>query len=298
VPATQLETRSDLTADQVTDVLRLVGQVTEVQGVRPVSEHVLLHVRYGGDANTRHLLLRSGTKLVGYAHLDVGAAEAELAAVAPPEIRTLVDALTAEGGDALRVWARGRAASSAAVLSELGFAAERVLLQMRRSLHDPPLGEPTWPTGVTVRTFVVGQDEAAWVEVNNLAFAEHPDQSGWSVEDLLTREHEPWFDPAGFFLAERDGALVGFHWTKVHGAEGADHEEIGEVYVVGVAPAMQGQRLGPALTLAGLLYLQSRGLGTVMLYVDESNQPAVRVYERLGFTEWDADVAFQRPAGN
>jgi mycothiol synthase len=297
VPATKVETRSDLTADQISAVLHLIAQVTDRYGVRPVSEHVMLHVRFGGDANTRHVLLRSGTELVGYAHLDLSAAEAELAAVDPADIRALVDASSAEAGDSLRVWARGRASASKAVLDELGFRPDRVLLQMRRSLRDPPLDQPAWPPGVTVRTFVVGQDEAGWVEVNNLAFAHHPDQSGWSVSDLVTREHEPWFDPAGFFLAERDGALVGFHWTKVHDAEGADHEPIGEVYVVGVAPTMQGQRLGPALTLAGLLYLQGLGLATVMLYVDESNDAAVRVYERLGFTEWDADICFQRPAG-
>ena len=101
------------------------------------------------------------------------------------------------------------------------------------------------------------------------------------------REQEEWFDPAGFLLAERDGRLVGFHWTKVHDGT------TGEVYVVGVDPAAHGGGLGRALTVAGLRYLrEDRGLTEVILYVDETNRAAVRMYEALGFTRAATDVMY------
>src|SRR5262249_26027068 len=150
----------------------------------------------------------------------------------------------------------------------------RALWQMRRSLQSR-LGRPQLADGLTIRTFQVGQDEDAWVELNKKAFARHPEQGAWTRADLELREQEPWFDPAGFFLAERDGRIVGFHWTKIHGrrADGHEHEHeaIGEVYVVGVDPAERGSGLGRALTLVGLRYLRAQGLSQVMLYVDETN---------------------------
>jgi mycothiol synthase len=144
------------------------------------------------------------------------------------------------------------------------------------------------------------------VAVNAAAFADLPDQGSWTIDDLRVRESEPWFDPAGFLLAEResDGELLGFHWTKVHGevrtddapaGEGAHaHDPIGEVYVLGVAPAAHGTGLGTALTLAGLRYLRARGLDQAMLYVDEANPRAIGLYRKMGFARWSTDVCFLR----
>ena len=83
----------------------------------------------------------------------------------------------------------------------------------------------------------------------------------------------------------------------MHGAvTGTDHDHppVGEVYVVGVDPSERGRGLGPALTLLGLQHLRERGLPEVMLYVDEDNVAARRVYERLGFTRAMTDVCFTR----
>jgi mycothiol synthase len=70
---------------------------------------------------------------------------------------------------------------------------------------------------------------------------------------------------------------------------------IGEVYVVGVDPGQQGGGLGRALTLAGIAHLRALGLDQVMLYVDESNTPAVKMYTSLGFDRWHTDVMYRHP---
>ncbi|MDA8319771.1 MAG: mycothiol synthase [Actinomycetota bacterium] len=303
---TTIRVSGHLSEDDVADVLGLVRLAAEEDGVAPLSEHVMLHLKHGGDSRARNVLLLSDGAVAGYAHLDptdpVEGPSGEL--VIHPAFRgrrlatELVHALIADaGGSPLRLWAHGDLPAATRLAAATGFTRIRSLWQMRRSLQSH-LDRPELPPGVAVRTFEVGRDEDAWVALNARAFARHPEQGAWTRHDLDLREREPWFDPEGFFLAERSGRLAGFHWTKVHGQDGREsphaHQAIGEVYVVGVDPGERGTGLGRALTLVGLHHLRSRGLFQVMLYVDEENTPAIRLYESLGFTHWDTDVMFAR----
>ena len=297
-----------LSGADVADVQALVAAATEVDGTAPLSEHVLLHLRHGGDAEAAQLLAREGDELVGFAHLDltdpVAGGAGEL--VVHPEHRRaglgsrIVQELLDRAGRSevaagrLRLWAHGEHPGAVALATTLGFTQARVLWQMRRSLL-APLAEPHLPEGVRLRPFVVGADEREFLRVNNAAFDWHPEQGGWDLDQVKLREAEPWFDPNGFLLAvDADDRLLGFHWTKVHGDGGHSHEPIGEVYVLGVDPSARGMHLGAALTLAGLRHLRDGGLRQVMLYVEADNDAAVRVYRDLGFTRWDTDVSYVR----
>ncbi|MEV4618287.1 mycothiol synthase [Asanoa sp. NPDC049573] len=302
---TNVERLAHLEAADIAAVLDLASQASDTDGAYPFSEHVVLHIRHGGEQHAVHLVVRGPDgSLAGYAHVDttdeVEGAAAELV-VHPLRRRhglgrALVNAaIEVAGSRPLRLWAHGDHPSAGALAVELGFSRARVLFQMRRSLF-APLPERDLPAGVTLRAFEPGRDDEDWVRVNARAFAHHPDQGRWTIDDLRIRMAEPWFDPAGFLLAvdSASGALLGFHWTKVHGKGGHQHDPIGEVYVVGVDPDAHGRGLGGALTIAGLRYLRSAGLDQAMLYVDESNTPAVRLYTGLGFAVWATDVSYRR----
>jgi mycothiol synthase len=296
VPSRSIETYSALSPEQTEAVLGLLAEAARTDGQQAVSEQGRLQLRGGEREGVSHLLLSAGGELVGYAQLEdtdpVEAPAAELV-VHPAHRgnghgRALGSALLGASGKRLRVWAHGGHSAARHLAQVLGLTLFRELRQMRRPLSDLNLPEPVLPEGVTVRTFAPGQDDGAWLAVNAAAFAHHPEQGSLTQRDLDDRKAEPWFDPTGFFLAERAGELIGFHWTKVHAEEG-----LGEVYVLGVRPGAQGGGLGKALTTIGLRHLEAQGLPTAMLYVDADNKAAVSVYERLGFVTYEADLMYR-----
>jgi mycothiol synthase len=304
-------TAGRLTPAQIARVLDLAQAAAAADSVAPLSEHALLHLRYdaaspGPDpAPGRDLVLTVHDEIAGYGYLDSpGRSDPDVSGelVIHPRYRghglglALVRELIAQAdGYRVRLWAHGDLPAAAGLARAAGFGRFRALWQMRRSLHDP-LAEPRLPAGITLRTFRPGRDEPQWLSLNGRAFAKHPEQGAWTRHDLELREQEPWFDPAGFFIAERGGVMTGFHWTKVP-VPGAADQGIGEVYVVGVDPGERGTGLGRALTLAGLGYLRDRGLAEAMLYVDEDNVPAIRMYQSLGFTRRSTDAMYSSPPG-
>ncbi|MDT4927100.1 MAG: mycothiol synthase [Pseudonocardiales bacterium] len=267
-----------------TEILRLAASVEAADGAPPLSDQSLSHL---GSGAVTHLLARDGDHLAGYAQLDGRSLEIAADDVA---ISPLLDAATEATVGDLLVWSHGRRSRLVPVLTDRGFDRVRELHQLRRPLDDdasplPP--DPPLADDVVVRAFVSGVDDEAWLALNAAAFAEHREQGSWTIADLQARIAEPWFDAAGFLLAERGSELLGFHWTKVH-ADGA-----GEVYVLGISPEAQGLGLGNALLIRGLRLLAQRGCPHVLLYVDGDNPAALRLYERAGFVRFDLDVQWQ-----
>ena len=191
-------------------------------------------------------------------------------------------------------WSHGDHPAAAHLAAALGYERERELLQ----LHTDPLDrltlpEPRTPEDTTIRPFAPG-DEDGWLQVNNAAFDWHPEQGGQARSDIAAIVDAPGFDPADVLIAERAGAVIGFHHTKLH----RDHPSgavTGEVYVIGVDPAVHAAGVGRALTVAGMHHLRGIGAEVVELYVESDNVPARRLYESLGFTHTIVHVSYAPP---
>lgn len=273
-------------------VRALADRAAAADGVAPLSEQPLLWLDRPVPG-VHHLI--SGT--AGYAQVDLRdpqRATAELV-VDPGRRRqgvgtALLSAVAATarraGGDLVQVWAHGDLPAARALAAARGLTVARELWQMRLDPLVRPAPVPL-PAGLTVRPFRVGADEDAWLRLNTRAFAHHPEQGRLTRADLADRIAEPWFDPAGLLLAERDGRLLAAGWTKV--PVGSPE---GEIYVLGVDPDAQGQGLGRLMTGLMLDHLADRGLASVVLYTEGDNTAAVRTYTRAGFTRSAVDIAF------
>jgi mycothiol synthase len=302
-----IQTLHHLTRPQVEAVLALADAAEHTDGVRPINEATELRLRSATTSETGgegqgvrdvvHVIATDEDGAThGYAQLSgaaAGAPEIELAVHTDHRRRGTGRAMLRKARDlvrdkTLRGWAHGDLPGARALAAAEGFEPVRGLLKMRLDLAAADLPDVEIPAGVRIRGFEPGHDEDAWLRVNSRAFATHPEQGKWTRADLDARMSEPWFDPAGFLMAveESTGELLGYHWTKAE-------DGVGEVYVVGVDPAAQGRRLGSVLTLTGLHHLKAVGVPVVDLYVESDNEPALKVYTRLGFQRSALDVMYE-----
>ena len=295
-----------LSKSQQESVLALIKAAHDFDGTPAIAEHVLLHLRHGGDKSDSHLVIEENDEVIAYAHLDTTdlVAGPSVEAVVHPQHRgkglgalILKEAIKICGSKT-RIWSHGDLPAAKAIAASLNLERLWSNLLMSKSLGEIQPVTSKYP----IRTFIPSLDHQAFLALNNKVFADYPDQGGWSEDDLKVRVNESWFDDKGFFVAEDKGELIGFCWTKIHGAHthshnGSDddhgHEALGEIYVLAVNPDYKGQGIGRDLTITGLNYLKYQGLNNVMLYVEVENKPAFNLYKSLGFNEFGSDVMYR-----
>ena len=289
-----------MASDDIAHVTELLDAAARADGRRPLSDHLYLDLVNGGlDGFTGFLASEPGhDHPVAYAQISRGndayAFELvihphhryEMATIGPELIESALDVIASDGGGRVNWWVFEPTSAHRKLAADAGMVPGRRLYQMRRSL----------PTGLEVtvetRAFVPGDDDEAWLRVNNRAFATHGEQGGWTLDTFRQRRQEAWFDPEGFRVLDLDGRMAAFCWTKVHEPSAAGDDVIGEIYVIAVDPDFHGRGLGRQLTLDGLEHLAKRGITTAMLYVDADNTAAVSLYERLGFRIHCTNAAF------
>jgi mycothiol synthase len=292
-----LEVKRQMSAADIADVTELLEAAERADGHRPLDDHLWLDLVEGGRPGFAGLVAcePGHDHPVAYAQVSRGnnswALELvidphhryEMSMIGPELFGAALDVMEKEGGGHVHWWVFEPTAAHDALAAQFGLQPGRVLHQMRRPLPTEAHAE------VDTRPFQVGQDEDQWLVVNNRAFHQHPEQGGWDRDTLSQREKEPWFDPDGFLLHERDDRLAAFCWTKIH----RDHDPVlGEIYVIGVDPDFQGLGLGRELTLAGLDHLTDEQVPVGMLYVDADNEAAMTLYRKLGFVIHRTDRAY------
>jgi mycothiol synthase len=270
-----------LSPAQAEAVLALAERARHHDGVDPLNEEAQLSL----SRNTgRHLLTASQGRLVGYFN-HLPALHTGQLVVDPQHRRQGIGSdLWRQAPKATGLWSFADLLAARSFAAAVGLRRVRGLAKMARPLAG---FTRTAPSGLRFRGYQPG-DETELLAVNAAAFAHHPEQGALDATGLAARFAEPWFDPDGLILGFDAEGLAGFHWTKVDG-------EVGEVYVVAVAPRAQGRGYGKALLEAGMSHLAAQHLPTVVLYVDTVEEIAVRMYERAGFHTEHQDV-FYAPA--
>lgn len=291
-----MELRPVNPAEDLPALDQLFDLAAECDGHRPIGEHKYLDLIHPDPDGTAGIVAEVDSEVVAYVAIghmpETNTCAMELALHPMHRDLETMEAMISAGvervravcGSAVRIWAFQP--HLAAALERMGFAEERELRQLRRSL--PPDDDPHFPVDVRVAAFVPGTDEETWLDVNNRAFAWHPENGRWTMEVLEDRMRQPWFDAEDVRMAWIDGKLAGFCWTKRH------DDELGEVYVIAVDPAFQGRGLGRALVVEGMRHLTAQGLVSVMLYVDADNRAGLALYDQLGFRLDHIDRAFLR----
>jgi mycothiol synthase len=162
----------------------------------------------------------------------------------------------------------------------LGFRLARHFWHMAITMTEPP-HPPVLSDGLTIRTFVIGQDDYATYEAIEESFQDHWDHT--PIDYAIWHEQRiesDSFDPSLWFLAidNTTQQIAGVSLCRVH-------MDYGWVGGLAVRRPWRKQGLGMALLQHSFQVFYERGFSRVGLSVDaQSLTGATRLYERAGMT--------------
>ena len=248
-PRADLDRRPAPSPVDAAEVEALAAAAAAADGTAPLSEQVLRHLRHPGAA---HLLARRRARRAR--RLRPARRHRRPRPTAPPTpspswsctphrrragVGAALPPRCSTGQPGAAGLGARRLPAAAALAARLGFTADRELWRMRRSLREP-FAEPELPDGVTLRPFGPGGDEASCCASTTPAFAWHPEQGGWTLDDLARARGRAVVRPGGLLPGRRRGrprarrsASTGRRCTRT-GSDG--RTPIGEVYVLGGRP--------------------------------------------------------------
>ncbi len=294
-----------MTPPDIAAVTGLLSAVEIADSHRPLNDHLRIDLHQGGRTGFAGLIAweTNSANPVAYCQVSRGNESWALDLVIDPNHRdetldlgaALLGEATkiigSEGGGHVYWWVSNPAPVHDELATLIGLHLGRSLLQMHVPL---PLTQRVLATTnqITTQSFRVGTDEDSWLTVNNRAFANHPEQGGWTIETLMSRINESWFNASGmllYYVDQPSHQLAGFCWTKL---DKLSDPHLGEIYIIAVDPDHRNMGLGRSLTVAGLNYLTAAGATTGMLFVDKDNAIAITTYLKLGFAIHHQEQAF------
>jgi mycothiol synthase len=165
------------------------------------------------------------------------------------------------------------------LVEERGYEPFRHSFQMRLEF-DEELPAPECSDGVSLRTFVPGQDDESVYEAHMEAAADAFEGARWPYENWHRWAFADPFDPALWFIAEEGAEIAGLCLCRIEGQAGPD---LGWVQWLGVRRPWRRRGVGRALLLRAFAELRARGKHGVGLGVDGSSPTgAVHLYEQAG----------------
>jgi len=168
-------------------------------------------------------------------------------------------------------------------MQRLGLRYIRVFFELQLDPHNFQLTTIN-PGKYINRSLLRGQEDRLTV-LQNRCFA-----GSWGFNPNSAAEIVYWLNMSGcspddVIMVYYQETPVGYCWTRLDPAKdktGAINK--GLIHMLGVDPDFRNQGIGRIALAAGISYLKSKGVETVMLTVDSRNPAALALYESAGFT--------------